>query len=295
MTASTAPSPSRVAVITGASSGIGKATAIAFARLGWQVIGVGRNPERSAAAETEIRAAAANGATVARLRGDFELMADVAKVADGIAALTDRVDILINNAGNMRDRKGLTAEGNEITFASNHLAAVLLTRRLMPLLRAAAADQPAGTVRVLAVSSSGHEYSPPADWDDLQMTGEKYHFGQAYCFAKLANIQFTLELGRRAAADGIVAQVMHPGVIHSNFVSHTSPETQAYMATLNGNPPEHAAQTLLWMATAPETGVDSGRYFHAMQEVPASDAASNDADAARLWDESEKILTGLGY
>ncbi len=285
----------RVAVITGASSGIGKATARIFAGLGWHVIGVGRNPERSAAAQAEIQAAASKGARVDFLRGDFELMADVAKVADGIAALTGRVDVLVNNAGNMRDRIAVTSEGNEITFASNHLAAVLLTKRLLPLLRNSARGAAAGSVRVLAVSSSGHEVSLPADWGDLQMMGGTYPAGKAYCFAKLANIWFTRELNRRVAADGIIAQVMHPGVIDSNFVSHTSPETQAYMATLDANPPEHAAQTLVWMATAPETGVDGGRYFHAMQEVPTSQQALDDEGAARLWEESEKILAKLGY
>ena len=284
---------SRVAVVTGASSGIGKATAKEFARLGWRVIGVGRNPERSAAAQAEI-AAVASGGRVDFLRGDFELMADVAKVADGIAALTDRVDVLVNNAGNMRDRIAITPEGNEITFASNHLAGFLLTKRLLPQLREAARNAPAGSVRVLAVSSSGHEVSPPIDWNNLQMA-EGYHAGQAYCFAKLANILTTRELNRRLAGEGIVAQAMHPGVIDSNFVSHTSKETQAYMATLDAHPPEHAAQTLIWMATAPETGVDGGRYFHDRQEVPTSQAALDDAAAARLWDESEAILAKLGY
>ena len=277
-----------VAVVTGASSGIGKATAKAFARLGWRVIGVGRDPARSAAALAEITECAANGAQVDFLRGDFELMADVARVADEIEALTDRVDVLINNAGNMRDRIAITAEGNEITFASNHLAGFLLTRRLRPLLARA------GHARVLNVSSSGHEVSPPIDWDNIQMT-EGYHAGQAYCFAKLANVLHAREINRRFAAEGIVGQSMHPGVVDSNFVSHTSKETQAYMATLDMNPPERPAQTLIWMATAPETGIDGGRYFHDMQEVPPSPAALDDGAAARLWDESERILASHGY
>lgn len=285
----------RVAVVTGASSGIGKATAKEFARLGWHVIGVGRNPERSAAAQAEIAAELAEGGRIDFLRGDFERMADVARVADEIAALTDRVDVLANNAGNMRDRKAITDEGTEITFASNHLAGFLLTKRLLPLLRKAAEGAPAGSVRVLAVSSSGHTMSPPIDWEDLQLKSDAYHAGQAYCFAKLANILTTRELTRRFAAEGIVGQAMHPGVVGSNFVSHTTKETQAYMSTLDTVPPEQPARTLLWMATAPETGVDGGRYFHELQEVEPAPAALDDAAAARLWDESEKILAKLGY
>lgn len=277
-----------VAVVTGASSGIGKATAKALAALGWDVIGVGRNPARSTAAEAEIRATAADGARVDFLRGDFELMADVAKVSDAIEALTDRVDVLINNAGNMRDRIAITAEGNEITFASNHLAGFLLTKRLRPQLAAA------GNARVLNVSSSGHEVSPPIDWSNIQMT-QGYEAGQAYCFAKLANVLHAREINRRFASDGIIGQSMHPGVVDSNFVSHTTKETQAYMATLDMNPPERPAQTLIWMAAAPETGVDGGRYFHDMREVPPSPAALDDEAAARLWDESERILASQGY
>lgn len=278
----------RVAVVTGASSGIGKATARLFAADGWHVIGVGRNPERSAAAQAELAAAAANGGRVDFVRGDFEWMSEVARVADDITDLTDRVDVLVNNAGNMRDHIAVTAEGNEITFASNHLAAVLLTKRLLPLLRAA------GNARIVAVSSSGHEVAPPIDWDNLQMaTG--HHAGAAYCAAKLHNVLFTRELDRRLAGEGIVAQAMHPGVIGSNFVSHTSPETQAYMNTLDMKSPDWPAQTLFWMATAPETGLPGGRYFHDMAEAPSSAASQDTELAARLWDESEAILARLGY
>lgn len=279
---------SKVAVITGASSGIGKATAREFARLGWHVIGVGRNPERCAAAKAEIEAEATPNTRVDFLRGDFESMADVARVVGEIRQLTDTVDVLVNNAGNMRDRIAITAEGTEMTFASNHLAGFFLTREL----RSELAN--AGKARVLNVSSSGHEVSPPIDWGNLQMkTG--YHAGQAYCFAKLANILHAREINRRFAAEGVVGQAMHPGVVDSNFVSHTSAETQAYMATLDMNPPEKPARTLVWMATAEETGVHGGRYFHDMQEVAPNPAALDDADAARLWDESDKILSELGY
>ncbi len=284
----------RVAVVTGASSGIGKATAVAFARMGWRVIGTGRTPARCDAAEAEIRAAATSG-TVTMLRGDFELMSDVARIAAEIVALTPQLDVLVNNAGNMRNSVAMTAENTEITFASNHLAPFLLTRQLMPLLRSTAAANPAGSVRVLAVSSSGHESSPPIDWDDLQLAKPGIHPGQTYCLAKLANIHFIRELGRREAAHGIIAQVMHPGVIDSNFISHTMQSTQDYMNSLDLNPPENAAETLIWMATSDECGRESGRYFHRLAEAPTTQAAQNTADAARLWAESEKLVAGLGY
>lgn len=242
----------------------------------------------------EIRAASSGG-KVDFLRADFELMSDVARVAAEIAALTDRVDALINNAGGMRNEVRLTPEGNEITFASNHLAPFLLTRRLMPLLRKTAAARPSNSVRVIAVSSSGHETCPGIDWDDLQLTEDHVAPGQTYCLAKLANILFTRELAKRVAADGIVAQVMHPGVIDSNFISHTDASTQAYIATLAARSPDEAADTLIWLATSAEAGEGSGRYFHQRQEVPTAPVAQDDAAAKRLWEESENLLAKLGY
>jgi NAD(P)-dependent dehydrogenase (short-subunit alcohol dehydrogenase family) len=150
--------PARTAVVTGASAGIGKATAVALARMGWRVIGVGRDPARSAAAEAEIRAAAASRARVDFVRADFTLMSEVLRASREIAALTSNIDVLINNAGGVRDRLVVTAEGTEATFAANHLAPFLLTRELLPVLRATARSRPPGTVRVIGVSSSGHAF-----------------------------------------------------------------------------------------------------------------------------------------
>src|SRR3546814_1256048 len=166
-----------VIVITGASSGIGKAAAEAFARMGWHVIGTGRDPERCAAAEQGIRAIASADARVDFVRGDFTEMADVRRVAGEIAAITDRIHVLVNNAGGVRDRFYRTSEGLEATFAANHLAPFLLTRDLLPQLECAARESPPGTVRVIAVSSSGHMACPAMNWDDLMMP-ENFSAGQ---------------------------------------------------------------------------------------------------------------------
>lgn len=283
----------RVAVVTGASSGIGKAAAKALAAQGWHVIGHGRDAARTAAAEAEIRAAAAPGARIDMIRGDLSLLSDTARMADEIKALTGKVHALLCNAGGARADYIITPEGNEVTFAGNHLGHFLLTDRLMPLLRAAAASSPAGTVRVISVSSSGHEASPPIDWDDLQRT-RAWVSGQAYCLAKLCNILFTHELAKRAAADGIIAHAMHPGVVASNFASHCEPGMKSYMATLDGLPPEIAADTLVWLASAPEAGRTTGGYFHDRQAVSPAPAALDDEAAARLWAESEKLIERAG-
>ncbi|MFA7585995.1 MAG: SDR family NAD(P)-dependent oxidoreductase, partial [Novosphingobium sp.] len=244
----TEPTLRSVAVITGASAGIGKATEQGLAALGWHVIGIGRDAARCTAAEADIRSKAAHGARVDFLRGDFCAMADVKRVAAEIAALAPRIDVLINNAGGVRDQRYETPDGLEATFAANHLAPFLLTRELLPVLKATAAQSPAGTVRVIAVSSTGHEYCPGMNWDDLNFT-RNFSTGGAYCQAKLANILFTRELQRRAGGDGIVAQAMHPGVVNSNFASHGDSAMQQHMAQQGGDGPEVPARTLIWMAT----------------------------------------------
>ena len=282
------------AVVTGASAGIGKATAVALARMGWRVIGVGRDPERSAAAEAEIRAAAASRARVDFVRADFTLMSEVLRAAREIATLTSSIEALIHNAGGVRDRLVVTAEGTEATFAANHLAPFLLTRELLPVLRATARSRPPGTVRVIAVSSSGHAFCPGMNWDDLNLL-QDFSTAAAYCQAKLANLLFTRELARRAAADGIIAQCMHPGVVDSNFMAHADEVMRRYMRTQEPVPPEHPARTLVFLATSPEAGRDGGRYFHDGQEVAPAPQALDAAAARRLWEASEALLAKLGH
>src|SRR5947209_2777719 len=119
----------RVAVVTGASSGIGLATAKALAAQGWRIIAHGRDPGRATAAEAEIRAAAAPGARVEMIRADLSLVREAVRLADEIAARTDRIDVLLNNAGGAPKEQVITPEGNEATFTGNHLGHFVLTNR----------------------------------------------------------------------------------------------------------------------------------------------------------------------
>ncbi|MBO0853174.1 MAG: SDR family NAD(P)-dependent oxidoreductase [Nocardia sp.] len=283
-----------VAVVTGSSSGIGRATAIGLVGLGWRVIGVGRDPRRSAEAVEAIGAAAREGGEITMLRADFTSMAQVRGIAEQIREHTDRLDVLINNAGGVRDRLIITDEGTEATFAANHLAPFLLTRELLPLLTATAATRPPGTVRVLAVSSSAHRVTQGLNWDDLQSVASFRPAG-AYCQAKLANILFTRELARRVAGRGIVAQAMHPGIVDTRFGQDGDVQMRAHMAAADTVSPDEPADTLLWLATAAEAAHTPGRYFYRRAEEQPSDAARDDAAAARLWSESEKILADLGH
>lgn len=281
----------RVAVVTGASSGIGKGAALALARVGWRVIAQGRDAARSAAAEAEIRAAAPD-AQVDFLRADLAEMTDVARLAREIAGLTDRVDLLLANAGGVARERKVTTEGNEATFAGNHLGHFLLTDRLLPLLRRAAADAPAESVRIVSVSSSAHRMSGGFDWDDMQLL-DAFAAGPAYCNVKLANVLFTRALARRVEADGIVAQAMDPGVVASNFASHGDEAMQRHMAALDKSDPQAVGETLVWTATDPAAGAPGGRLFMERAEVEAAPLGLDDAAAERLWRESERLVANV--
>jgi NAD(P)-dependent dehydrogenase (short-subunit alcohol dehydrogenase family) len=279
----------RCVVVTGASSGIGRASAAAFARMGWHVIGTGRDRKRSEDAEAEIRAAGSENARVDMLRGDFSEMHEVRRVSGEIRTLTDRVDVLVNNAGGVRDGYHATSEGLEATFAANHLAPFLLTRELQPLLERAAGDAPPGQVRIIAVSSSGHRACAGMRWYDLMMKAA-FEPGTAYCQAKLANLLHTRALHGRLIDKGIVALAMHPGRVGSNFASHGDEAMQAYMAANECAAPEQPARTIVWLATDPDLGGKGGHYFHDLAEETPAPQALDDFEAEKLWQESERIL-----
>lgn len=280
----------RVAVVTGASSGIGLETAKALTSAGWRVIGVGRNPEGSAAALAEIRAAG-KGGEVDMLRADLARMADTLRLAKEIGARTDRIDVLLNNAGGTPKERVVTPEGNEATFAGNHLGHFLLTDRLMPLLRAAAAGQPRGAVRIINTASSAHEYSSGLDWNDLQLLNS-FVTTKAYCNAKLANVLFTRALAKRVAPHGIVSHAVHPGMVGTKFASRGDDYMQRYFVENAGKVISAAegADTVIWLATALGPGDTNGGYF--FQRAPGTvSALGQDDDAAeRLWIESEALV-----
>jgi NAD(P)-dependent dehydrogenase (short-subunit alcohol dehydrogenase family) len=281
-----------VAVVTGASSGIGLEAAKALAAAGWRIIGVGRDRDRSMAALAEIRAAAAGG-EVDLLRADLSLMADTVRLAKDIAAGTNRIDVLINNAGGTCRARVVTPEGNEATFAGNHLGPFLLTNRLMPLLRSAAAQQPRGAVRIINTASSAHEYSSGLDWSDMQMLN---HFvpAQAYCNAKLATVLFTRALAKRTAPHGIAVHSVHPGLVGTRFASHGDDAMQEYFAA-NADKvisAKEGADTLIWLAMAREPGNTTGGYFFQRAPGTVSALGQDDAAAERLWIESDRLVAG---
>ena len=270
-------------VVTGATLGIGRVTALELARRGAEVIIVARDRAKADATVAELMQAGAPAASA--VVGDLSLMQSVRAIADELRGRFDRLDVLVNNAGAVFGERKLTAEGFERTFALNHLSYFLLTNLLLDRLQAA------GQARVVNVSSAAHQ---PArmDFDNLQ-SEKKYSAFGAYCVSKLENLLFTFELARRLAASGVTANAAHPGPVASGFgttegwIGKVMPLARLFMLT-----PEKGARTSIFLASSPELTGTTGKYFAKCKPVRPSARALDEASQKRLWEVSAK-LTGL--
>lgn len=281
----------RVAVVTGASSGIGKAAAAALAAQGWRVLATGRDAGRCATAEAELQAGAdkagAEG-SVEMLRADLSLLSEAERLADEIVARTDRLDVLLNNAGGMASAQVMTNEGHEANYAANFLGPMVLTEKLLPLLRKTAEGQPAGAVRIVNTSSDGSEMIPGINLADLENLGN-WNPGAAYCSGKLANVLHAKVLSGRLADAGIVAHSMHPGTVDSNFFSHTPQSVQDAYGDAPKLTNEDGADTLVWLATAEEPGQSSGLYWHKRAERTPNPVVEDAAFVDAFWKAAQEL------
>jgi NAD(P)-dependent dehydrogenase (short-subunit alcohol dehydrogenase family) len=279
----------RVALVTGASSGIGKQVARALAARGWRVIGTGRDTGRMAAAEAEIRRDAAPGGGFEMLAANLSLIAGARQLAAQVAERTDRLDLLVNNAGGITDRLVMTEEGLEANFAGNHLGPMALTEALLPLLRKAAEGARTGTVRVLMTSSDTSEMLPAIDLDDIQHLAN-FDPGISYCAGKLANVLFARGLAERLKGSGITVHAMAPGPVATNFYATASAQTRDHVKNLEMCSEEQGADTLVWLATAEEAGRESGGYWEQRRPRPPNPLASDRMLVERFWQESDKLI-----
>lgn len=282
-------------LITGATAGIGEVAALALARLGATVVGVGRNSAKCAAVVERIRQETGNP-KVDFLVADLSVQAQVRRVATEFRQRYDRLDVLINNAGAFYFQREVSADGIEMTWALNHLAYFLLTNLLLDMVKASA------PARIINVASDAHQAGAInfADPEGKQ----KYSGWRAYAQSKLANILFTYELARRLAADptarGVTVNTLHPGFIASNFARNNVTGWRRPLGVLltglqriAARSPEEGAETIIYLARDPAVATTTGQYF-VKQQIAKSSPASHDAAVARqLWTVSEQMV-GLG-
>jgi NAD(P)-dependent dehydrogenase (short-subunit alcohol dehydrogenase family) len=277
----------RTVVLTGASSGIGRATALGLADEGARLLLVGRTPERCEETLAEIRRRSGRDDAV-MLRADLSSQKDVRRLADEILARADRLHVLVNNAGVTLMSRQLTVDGLEATFATNHLAYFVLTGLLLPRLRESA------PARIVNVASEAHRFGR-LDPGDLQ-NERSYRFMRVYGQSKTANLLFTQELARRIAGSGVTVNALHPGGIRSNL-GRTEGRVAEAVRKLVGlflKSPEEGARTSLYLACSPEVEGVTGRYFASCRERTPAEHARDPELARRLWERSEE-LTGLRY
>jgi NAD(P)-dependent dehydrogenase (short-subunit alcohol dehydrogenase family) len=270
----------KTVVITGATSGVGQVAAEALARLGARVVFTARDAGKGRAMlDRLIRANpdAAHG----WVEADLSTIAAMKAAGKALARKLARIDVLVNNAGAIFERRELTSDGLEKTFAVNHMAYFVVTETLRPRL--------APDARIVSTASNAHAYGA-LDFDDLQ-SARRYSGMAAYARSKLCNILWTRELARRLANTEITANCLHPGAVRTGFGENN----RGVLKTLFGlaRPfmltPEQGADTLVHLASSPDVAGQTGGYWSRRRLAQPSAAARDPAAALRLWEVSARL------
>ncbi len=268
----------KVVIVTGATSGLGRWAAESIARLGGEVCIVGRDPERTERARTEI--SAASGSAVGADVADLSSLVETAAFAGRFAAGHDRLDALVLNAGALTHTYTVTGEGSELTLSTQVLSQFLLLRLLRPLLEASAPS------RVILVASGGM-YTEPLDVDALDPEPAAYDGTKAYARCKRAQVVLAEEWTRHLLDTGVTVNAMHPGWADTPGLRSALPGFSRVVGPLLRTP-EEGADTIVWLAAAPEVADASGLFFldrrprtkHRLRRTRRPDEAR---EAARLW------------
>lgn len=274
----------KVCVVTGASSGIGLQTALRLAEWGAEVAVIGRNPKRTLEVCEAIREYTSNP-NVSEFIVDFASLREVADLAQRLQRRYSQIDVLVNNAGLWLQRRELTQDGYEKTFAVNHLAPFLLTLELLRCLKEAP------QARIVHVSSRLNEKVKRLKLDDWQVNTRRYWGIEVYGQSKLANVLFSNELSRRLWATDVTSNSLHPGDVatavtrDSGFLDWgINWVGKRWLLT-----PEEGARTSLHVATSPALRATTGRYFSRVREAKPCPLARDPALARQLWELSEEL------
>jgi NAD(P)-dependent dehydrogenase (short-subunit alcohol dehydrogenase family) len=270
-------------VLTGATSGIGQATAVALAEAGADLTLVCRSPERGEATSALIHHAAPE-AGIDLVIADLAIQREVRAAAAKVLEDPRPIDLLLNNAGVTHLKYTTTADGFETTFAVNHLAYFLFTQLLLDRVIASA------PARIVNVASHAHKWSS-MDWEHPNHEDD-FAWMKVYGQSKLANILFTYELARRLEGTGVTVNCVHPGGVRTGLGAHNAPRVHKiamWLATPFMKSPERGAQTSIYVSAAPELANVTGKYFANSREATSSKESRNPEAATRLWDLSERM------
>jgi NAD(P)-dependent dehydrogenase (short-subunit alcohol dehydrogenase family) len=265
----------KIALVTGATSGIGKAVATGLAKEGAAVTIVARDRAKGERVAKEI------GGKVEVLECDLSSQASIRSAAMMFLGRHDKLHVLVNSAGVFVKEKKTTVDGIELTFATNYLAYFLLTNQLLPALKRGAPS------RVVNVSS--RYGGAKIDFDDLQKAKQPYSYLKSTPQTMLARVLFTQELAERLEGTGVVANTLHPGLVANTQLLDDTGGIFRWMTNTFGGTPERGADTALWLATAPETASVTGKMFAKRKEIKTPGQGSDPAARKRLWDESAKL------
>ncbi len=271
----------KVAIVTGANTGIGKETARGLAARGATVVIASRDPAKAEAARADI--AETTGRTdVSTMTLDLASKESIHAFVKAFEAAHDRLDILVDNAGIWPNERTTTRDGFETTFGVNHLGTFLLTRELLPLLEKSA------PARIVVLSSALH-YRGKLDWDDLMFERRSYSGTTAYNQSKLANVLFTKALARRLDPKKVTVNAVHPGVVATEL-ARDFPKFFVKIFHLFLLTPKQGAECSLHVATSKDLDGMTGAYFEKSKAKAASKAALDENAQERLFELSEKLL-----
>jgi NAD(P)-dependent dehydrogenase (short-subunit alcohol dehydrogenase family) len=271
----------KVAIVTGANTGIGRETARGLARAGATVVLACRDVAKAEAARADI-AETTGRQDVAAMALDLGDIGSIRSFARAFGERYPRLDVLVNNAGVHTRKRETTRDGFESTFGVNHLGTALVTLELLPLLKKSAPS------RVVVVSSDLH-YRGRMGWDDLQYERRSYRGIAAYNQSKLANVLFTKALARRLRDTGVTANALHPGVVATELTRRYPRALIGVMQMFQLTPAQGAACSL-HVATDPSLAAVSGEYFEKSRIKPPSREAQDEAAQEKLWALTQQLL-----